>query len=153
MKTELEKYAQRTGTIASLIGLVVGFIAVGFIFEGYDILSENRVLPYLLISGTVMVYTARWISLKNVQIETQNSLVHLIAGAGSAVLSLFIASTIGTLLYLPFHLDEVWNELWFFCFAPFWICLFGGFPAAIIGGIWGVVLSYIKEENVKSTTF
>lgn len=152
MKTELEKYAQRTGTITSLIGLVVGFIMVGLIFEGYDILLENGLLPYLLISATVMVYTARWISLKNAQIETQNSLVHLIAGAGSAVLSLFIASTIGTLLYVPIHLNDMRHDLWLYNLGPFWICLFGGFPAAIIGGIWGVVLSHVKEENIKSTT-
>lgn len=152
MKTGLQEYAQRTGTITSLIGLVVAFIAVGLTFEGFDELAKNGQLPYLVISAITMVLISRWISIKNAQIETNSSLLHLVTGAASAVFSLFVASTIGTLLYIPFHLDEVWNDLWFFCFAPFWICLFGGFPAAIIGGIWGVVLSHVKEENVKSTT-
>jgi hypothetical protein len=142
MKTELEKYAQRTGTIASLIGLVVGFIMVGFIFEGYDWLAEEGFMAYSAFGCFIMVISARWISGKNAPLKNRNVFVKIMAGAGSALLSILIASLSGSILYVVIHIAEIGlKEFWIYLLAPlFWIGLFGSLPAAIIGGIWGAIV-------------
>ena len=160
MKTDLQKYAQRTGTIASLIGLVVGYLCMATIF-GLDEglvggLSWGRRLddiwPNLSLGCAGMVAASYWITGRN--IKYNNIVAATLTGAGFALLSLFLGilagSTLGFLqeaqfAYWPSRLPD--NLFDYYVKPLFWISLFGSLPAAIIGGIWGAVLHSHKRKT------
>ena len=162
MKTEFEKYAQRSGTIASLIGLVVGYLCIAILFGLDDGIIKglrwgkrlDDIWPNLTLGCTGMVLTAYWITGR--KLNPNNVFAGTLTGAAFALVSLFLGTIVGsTLGFLQEAHFESWPEqlpdnLFDYYVKPlFWIALFGTLPAAIIGGIWGALLHHKQKRGPK----
>ncbi len=143
MNTSLKAYAQKTGTIASLIGLVVGFSTILFVFQGAKWITEQYILVYGFIGSASMVAMAYYISGLIVKTATIKLLPSIFRGAGSALLSLLVGILAGWissclhLLFLNFDQYFTTDLLFTLLGSLIYIGIFGLLPAAIIGGTWG----------------
>lgn len=164
MKTELEKYAQRTGTIASLIGLVVAYLLMaGIVAIDEGILKGllwiqhlDNVWPNLLLGCAGILISAYALCGFLVQGGYSHPVAYTGKGMGLALLVLFagtiIGSTLGFVQECDFHSwpMELGDDVFDYYAKPlYWIGMLGSLPAAIIGGIWGYIIFRESKYHAK----
>ena len=139
MKTELVKYAQKSGTIASLIGLVVGISIIYFWLDLAEMLTEEGLWMYNLVGCSIMILASRWLTNRIGNSESKFLSFYILSGIGASLLAIIIGSLSGSSVFIIFNQTQVeLADAGVYLYAPlFWIGLFGGLPASIIGGIWG----------------
>lgn len=153
MKTELEKYAQKSAIIANLIGLAIPFLWItiyaldqaGFPKGLYW--YQDVEYPLSIIAGCIAMLTSSYLLAGYVferNINTKS--VFIIASIGSALLSLIIGSFIGSVVFfLEYHVGIEYEIsvdliLKFIGIPTLFFVITGAIPAAIIGGISGAIV-------------
>lgn len=163
MKTELEKYTQRTGIIASLIGLVVVYLIFATMFaidEGImdGLLWAKRLDEVWLniLSGCVGVAASAYF-ISQYAAPKSSCLVSILKCSGIAIASMFSGTLIGsTLRFLqeahfndwPVQLPDGFYD--YYVKPLFWVGIFGTIPAIFFGGVWGAVL-HLHRRKYKSS--
>ncbi len=164
METTLKQYAQQTGTIASLIGLVVAYLipaAIIAIDDGVLIglmwgEHLDNIWPNLLLGCVGIITTAYLLCGFLAHGPYSHVLAYIFKALGLTLLVLLsgtiIGSTLGFVQECDYHSwpSELGNDIFDYFVKPlYWIGIFGSIPASIIGGIWGGIVCYKqnRQEN------
>ncbi len=168
METPIKAYAQKTGTITSLIGLVVAYLIPAAITAIDDGILKglmwgkhlDNIWPNLLL-GCVGIITSAYFLCGFLVHRTYSHLVaYIFKAIGLTLLVLLsgtiIGSTLGFVQEGDFHTwpKELGNDLFDYYAKPlFWIGIFGSIPASIIGAIWGWMVNMRKTSLQERVLF